>query len=718
MFDATRLPGFLHKLRTAGYRIDIDGELLIVTLLTYWSASGAFPETSDQLCNALSSLVSKSEKQQAEFRNHFEVWFGTWSSKSVSDQNDGANRADQVSLDPNETTGMADADRGLEQRSERSAGSAVLNGAKPGKRRRWMIGVVVLSLVVLGMIPTYLVLKERTSPFAGSSSPTSAEESAKKEPQTSQNAAEFARQVLDYLRAVVSSPLTSYALAIVILAAGAVALRWRPPLSARFRYYAGIPRATLTFDMQSTRIPEEDRRRARFRVLRSPSLIPSAQLDLARTIERSINQGGLFSPVFATQRVAVEYDILVDRTRGSDHLAQMFTEYVSNIMSVGSVCDLYYFQRDPRQCFGIDGRARSLAELGRRQYVRRMIIMSDGDGLIDPITGTPGAWADEIRAWRQRVIVSPRHPSLWSTREANLAELVPIAVVPAIGDWIEFLAAYFTGQEPPQRTAQAAPREFKNLPALFDLLAERPFRWMDTSAPDPELVERLCLMLSDSLGHPLFDWLSACAVYPALSWIITVHLGNEMIDTGGHPLLTEDRLLILSQLPWFRQGRMPRWLREGLIGAMPQNRYDEVRALFESGLALSGDWNPGDLPLRVVLSELDGVSSSLGNEADATLLQFVHRRRPKGVDLYTSARKFKALLGVQPRMLSSPAGARQERVRGTRRTRSIPAEGIPPHAGLRDRLGNEWMAATEAGSLTEARIIASADWRSALFSIQ
>jgi hypothetical protein len=67
--------------------------------------------------------------------------------------------------------------------------------------------------------------------------------------------------------------------------------------------------------------------------------------------------------------------------------------------------------------------------------------------VLDPMTGKPGPWIEDIVAWSDRVVLTPRHPALWSAREVILAEQVPIRIIPAIGNWIELLAASFGDRE-------------------------------------------------------------------------------------------------------------------------------------------------------------------------------------------------------------------------------------------------------------------------------
>ena len=408
------------------------------------------------------------------------------------------------------------------------------------------------------------------------------------------------------------------------------------PLAASPRH----PRVSTGLDVPLSRLFGSSRHMTRYSTLRLPSVVQTKHLNLEAIVEKTIMHGGLFTPEFERRRISPEYVILIDRVRGSDQLAQMFREYVEGITSLGIDCEIYYFQQDPRECFDVHGRKRSLAALARRQFERRLVIVSDGAGLLDPATGMPGPWTEDVRAWRRRAMVSPRHPSIWSERERVLIEQVPLPVIPAIGNWIEMLGAQFASEQEYNGLGAGPSGQFGLTNELFSFLSDRSFRWIDQRSPDRETVDRLLSVLGSGLGKSLFAWLSACAVFPRLSWNITIHLGQQIVDEAGRPLFSEDRLLILCQLPWFRRGSMPVWLRQRLIAAMPDSQYQEVRGLFENNIVLSGKPNVSELATRVAIVSDISDSDPESEIADVVLLNFVQRRRGKGTDLYTDAKVF------------------------------------------------------------------------------
>jgi hypothetical protein len=325
-------------------------------------------------------------------------------------------------------------------------------------------------------------------------------------------------------------------------------------------------------------------------------------------------------------------------------LAALFRQYVDGLVAADTRCKVYQFHRDPRQCFDAAGRSHALADLSRRSFESRLIIMSDGAGLCDPVTAKPGAWIEDARAWDRRVIVSPKHPTLWSEIESSLQEEGLIPIVPATGRWIEYVAMRLSASAEDIREDSRTPEEFRRLAPLYYLLSDEPLRFIEEAEPSARALRLTGEALKHCLTPALHDWLAACAVFPVLNWQVTLFLGRGLLDGSGHPLLTEDRVLVLSQLPWFRQGWMPGWLRRLLISELSEDRYFEIRALLEGSLALDGSGALDSMPLRVTLERQTSEAGRPSATADAILLEFVLRQRGRGLDLHLVASAFLAAL--------------------------------------------------------------------------
>ena len=148
--------------------------------------------------------------------------------------------------------------------------------------------------------------------------------------------------------------------------------------------------------------------------------------------------------------------------------------------------------------------------------------------------------------------------------------------------------------------------------------------------------------LAGSLGAEGGRWLRACAVFPALSWPVTCHLGQHLTDDSGRPLFTEERLLRLVRLPWFRHGKMPDWLRLELIDAMDPGERAEVRRslreLLAEALRASGAGGQPEVAQQPAWRRDDrALSRLLGRQGrplrDYLFLSFLRGRRPSRLAL-------------------------------------------------------------------------------------
>ena len=67
---------------------------------------------------------------------------------------------------------------------------------------------------------------------------------------------------------------------------------------------------------------------------------------------------------------------------------------------------------------------------------------------------------------------------------------------------------------------------------------------------------------------------------------MTLHIGQslEAERKGDEPVA--ERLLQLVNLPWYRTGQMPVWLRQRLTAGMTSSLYEQVRQILD-GLLLT-----------------------------------------------------------------------------------------------------------------------------------
>lgn len=316
---------------------------------------------------------------------------------------------------------------------------------------------------------------------------------------------------------------------------------------------------------------------------RSPE--PSGRLDVEATIAATIRQGGHFvQPVFGAVRSTPEYLVLLERRSIADQQYLRLHALVRDLAKVVPV-DLFTYQRLPDQLLAErGGRAQQIERLAARYPEHRLILLGTGDGFLDHATGRPLPAAQQLASWRRRALLTPRPIAAWSRDELDLAQALDLPIGRATSEGFAALPAMLglEGADTDGLLHPAGDGYARPLPAT---LRANSSRYLGAVAPglnERRTATETLRALRGYLDAPGFDWLCALAVYPALQWDLTLWLGTSLPGRAapGAPTMfySEQRLAALTQLPWFRAGNMPNWLRRALIAEMPAPLGAAVRA--------------------------------------------------------------------------------------------------------------------------------------------
>ena len=328
----------------------------------------------------------------------------------------------------------------------------------------------------------------------------------------------------------------------------------------------------------------------------------SNDLAPAETIDASVRNGSRFTPVYAFKRVPPEYLVLIERVGERDQQAQFYDALMQRLVSHGVAVERYFFAGDPRECTR-NGQDFSLADLAALHPNHFLWIVSDSDRFLNRLTGAPADWVAPLSRWKQRAVLTA------STENA-------------FADWLVRTQDFRLVTADPAGLAQLPHRmihvrETSFVPAwdaFPRLLRSDPVRWLSETEPSPAVRTDLFTQVRRFLGATGYDCLSACAVYPALSWNLTVELTTAV--AAGEPV--EPILARLVRLPWFRWGTMPDWVRRRLVERLPsaaEQRTNAALAQFlEHSVTLAGrttDWleygrsTPGDESRNILRRWLD-----------------------------------------------------------------------------------------------------------------
>jgi hypothetical protein len=290
------------------------------------------------------------------------------------------------------------------------------------------------------------------------------------------------------------------------------------------------------------------------RRLRTRQAGEGRRFDVRKTIRSTIAALGYSRFEFSQHTKIPEYVVLIDRVSAHDHHARYADRLIDQLASEGVFIVRYFYDADPRVCWSdADSEAVSIDHVSDRYGAHRLLVIGDGYGLLDPVTGAFLDWGSDLERWCDRALLTPVPPVSWGAREVALT--TSFVVVPATALGLMSLVNY------------------------FDRTQEHDLRWWQRSTEPalPDLTGRDPLPgLRDYLGPEGFRWLSACAIYPELQWDLTLHVGS-LPCTGGS-VIDEANFLKLIRLPWFRVGLIPDDVRFRLMTALDPESERTVRS--------------------------------------------------------------------------------------------------------------------------------------------
>jgi formylglycine-generating enzyme required for sulfatase activity len=290
------------------------------------------------------------------------------------------------------------------------------------------------------------------------------------------------------------------------------------------------------------------------------------RLDMPRTVQASIERGGL--PVFQYRQQSrpSEYLLLIDRQSVRNHRARLFDTIYQAFLAQEVLVSRYFYDSDMRVCFDeAHPYGLSIADVQQRHYQARLILIGTGAQLLSPLSGKMAAWTPIFQQWKDRVLLSPKPLQSWGYDERQLQSL--FTTLPATMDGLQFWVEELEmGEDARFETWRSKIHDAPHAPIHPD-------------AADPMPLLQLYFEL------PMLRWIAACAIYPTLHWDLTLWLGNQIAPhppKGGLSEERQSRLLTndakaplwggggldmseLCRLPWFVAGEMPNETRLALL---------------------------------------------------------------------------------------------------------------------------------------------------------
>jgi len=306
------------------------------------------------------------------------------------------------------------------------------------------------------------------------------------------------------------------------------------------------------------------------------------RLDVEASITATIASNGFTEFRYRNEDRIPEYLVLIDRTAARDHQASYFAEITEKLIAEGVLAEIFFFRTDPRVCHPANGGASvRLEELARRFPAHRLVMVSDGSGVLDPMTGALVTWASELEGWRNRALLTGRPLPTWGREERTLSEM--FVVLPSQRSIFAIMADRFDADAPPPLTV---------LRGAYEV------------APPVEDQSNPVEALRHSLDGNVFLWVCTLAIYPELHWKLSRHLAPLFPDAE---VMTEEHLLWLFRISWFRAGAIPDDIRWRLLNELERHPDLEHRAraaviaVMQGTRPEEGTFAKGDHQLRLAL---------------------------------------------------------------------------------------------------------------------
>ncbi|MCA9464796.1 MAG: SUMF1/EgtB/PvdO family nonheme iron enzyme, partial [Nitrospira sp.] len=350
--------------------------------------------------------------------------------------------------------------------------------------------------------------------------------------------------------------------------------------------------------------------------LRQTRFVESAELDVARTIQCTIQRGGLFTPVCGSRREP-GYLALIDRTTLADHQAHLAAQLVKDLAKGSVLVRQYEFDEHPAMLQWVDplrpvrAYAREnvadisslevmpLEDLHAKFPSRRLLCFGDPRLCFDPLTGTLRPWVETLEGWEERYWFSSNTDRLWGQPERILSRR-GFHVVPLSHLGLRFFNDRLANQE---ACRSFDPQSKQRVVGSHERLPER---WLERHPPSPERLRTLLDDLeadfredntgsSEERGRQGIRWLAACAAYPEIHWALTLEWGVRLF---GHGPTAEMLLPKLTRLVWFRHAFMPDWFRQALYDRLSKDEAEHLSRELTSILSAAAEASDG-MPLAI-----------------------------------------------------------------------------------------------------------------------
>lgn len=391
------------------------------------------------------------------------------------------------------------------------------------------------------------------------------------------------------------------------------------------------------------------------------------ELDLDGTLHTTIEKGGFPAIQYRYATQPSEYLCLIDEQSRASHLGHLFRYLADSLKGQDVHLEVYYYRQHFNRFWNsYYPQGRTLDQLQRAYGSHRLLVMGDLHDLLNPYAqkspNLRSAYANVLRQWPLRLLLTPVPPISWSYREKLLARI--FSVFPADSAGLAGAALHIEndGELLPDGNAydrwQAAQISVRQ---DSDTEHRNWRRW--------RFIEEYLNTYDDKLVR----WFRALAVFPIPSWEMTIAIGRAL---GAD--ITYDNLLRLARIPVLQGDRFDERLRREMIADLHPEDERKARAAVQkelSAVRLVSEGSHAHRDLESALAVQDFALAPM-NEDHQQTMRFMLQH-----DLLTPAQEAD-LERIVNRVSSRPAQKTMEKM-------------APPALSLREWLEDNWVEEVE-----------------------
>ncbi|MBC7850911.1 MAG: hypothetical protein H7Y31_14310 [Chitinophagaceae bacterium] len=329
---------------------------------------------------------------------------------------------------------------------------------------------------------------------------------------------------------------------------------------------------TLRFNTNDEKIAAEAGVGQLAEILRKRHTSEHFQLNVFKTIKKTIRAGGFPSLQFSAKTQPTDFLILLDKEHPDGHTTRLFSWLIAQLKKEEVAYTLYSFYKEP-QFFNnetLNHRMIPADKLARLYPESIVLIFTPANGFFKSHHPTIKNWIiEKFRNWETKLLITPVSKNDWGARELALYQ-AGFAVIPAdlnaqqvIADEINFMI------DKNRLKKTIVPDSYSSKRHSFN-------RWNHLQAYITTAVKETTARTQHSparLQTLITNWVCATAIYPYVNWDITVGIGKALEKKYCTPgeLVNYTNLLILSRIQWMNDGDLSDSLRREMLLRLDKN---------------------------------------------------------------------------------------------------------------------------------------------------